>query len=132
MVRRWPPPAQRIGWALLAQAAVYWGVLALLGTGAVSVWTWAALQGLLAVALVVLRLARTTRHWRAHIWLAIAIYAVFFAAFFAGANFALDALHGAQRLKAEVSVHLGGLDLWQFLCPGVFSLALGGLVAGWA
>lgn len=119
--------------ALAAQGLAFWSVLVVLGPGVVGSKTWLALQGLLAFVLVVLQTApNATADWNLRVWLAAALYALYFAAFFAGANFALDALHGAQRPRAEVAAHLGGLELWQFFCPGVFSLAVGALAGGLA
>ena len=116
---------------LAVQAAVFWLVLAGLGLGAVGVSTWARLHGVLAMALLLLRVAPgSTARWRAGTWMAVAFYAAFLAAFFAGADFGLDALHGVQGRRAQVGSELGGLALWQLLCPGLFSLALGALVDG--
>lgn len=114
---------------LAVQAAVFWMVLAGLGLGAVGIGTWASLHGVLAIALWVLRVAPwSAARWRAGTWTAAAFYAVFLAAFFAGADMGLDALHGVQRRRAQVGSELGGLALWQLLCPGLFSLSLGALV----
>lgn len=111
------------------QAAVFWLVLAGLGLGAVGVSTWASLHGVMAMALLVLRVAPwAAARWRAGTWMAVAFYAAFLAAFFAGADFGLDALHGVQGRRARMGSELGGLALWQLLCPGLFSLALGALV----
>ena len=52
---------------------------------------------------------------------------LFRSAFFAGVDLALDALHGAQRRHADIASDVGGLALWQVLCPGVFSFAAGAL-----
>ena len=64
-------------------------------------------------------------------WLAAAGCALLFSAMFWGANFGLDALHGAHRHKADVAQYLGGLELWLALCPGVVSAALGAAVQVW-
>ncbi len=132
MPGRWSP-VPRVVLALAVQALVFWLVLAALGYGVVAGPTWVVLHLLMAIGLVALlaapkATAGSTR-WRARSWLAIAFYAAFLAAFLAGANFALDALHGAHRQRTGMVPHLGGLALWQVLCPGVFSLALG-LLAG--
>ena len=114
---------------LAVQAAVFWLVLAGLGLGAVGVSTWASLHGVLAMALLVLCVAPWSEaRWRTGTWMAVAFYAAFLAAFFAGADLGLDALHGVQRRRAQTGSELGGLALWQLLCPGLFSLALGALV----
>ena len=116
---------------LAVQAVVFWLVLAGLGLDTVGVGTWASLHGVMAMALLVLRIAPwSAARWRAGAWKAVAFYAAFLAAFFAGADFGLDALHGAQRRRAQMGSELGGLALWQLLCPGLFSLALGALVDG--
>jgi hypothetical protein len=113
---------------LAVQASVFWLVLAGLGLGAVGVSTWASLHGVLAMALLVLRMAPWSEaRWRAGTWMVVAFYAAFLAAFFAGADFGLDALHGVQRRRGQMGSELGGLALWQLLCPGLFSLALGAL-----
>jgi len=123
------PPTTRRVLVLAVQAAVFWLVLAGLGLGAVGVSTWASLHGALAMALLVLRVAPwSAARWRARTWVAVAFYAAFLAAFFAGADYGLDALHGVQRRRAQMGSELGGLALWQLLCPGIFSLALGALV----
>ena len=123
------PPTTRRVLGLAVQAAVFWLVLAGLGFGAVGVGLWASLHGLLAIALLVLRVAPwSAARWRARTWMVVAFYAAFLAAFFAGADFGLDALHGTQRQRAQMESVLGGLALWQLLCPGIFSLALGALV----
>ncbi len=49
-------------------------------------------------------------------WLAVAGYALLLASIFRGAEFALDALNGPQRRKADMASHLGGLELWMALC----------------
>lgn len=116
------------GLSLAVQAVVFWLVLAALGFGLVEGRTWAVLHGVVALGLLALRTAPCpASRWRAKTWLVIAFYAAFLAAFFAGANFALDALHGVNRRRAEIGLDLEGLALWQFLCPGVFSLAVGAL-----
>lgn len=65
--------------------------------------------------------------WPARTWLYACFCSLLLAASFWGANFALDALHGAARRKAEVTSTLGGLELWFVLCPGVASIAVSGL-----
>lgn len=114
--------------ALAAQALAFWTVRVLLGPGGVGSGSWLALHALLAFGLVLLHaLPAVATRWTARNWLAVVFYALYFAALFAGANFALDALHGAERPQAEVAPLLGGLELWQVLCPGVFSLAVGAM-----
>jgi hypothetical protein len=114
--------------ALSFQALAFWSVLLALSQGSVGVGAWLALHGLLALGLIALNTVPCApARWPARTWLALAFYAVFFAAFFAGANFALDALHGAQRQRVEIAPQVGGLELWQVLCPGVFSFAIGAL-----
>ncbi len=104
-------------------------MLAGLGLGTVGVSTWASLHGVLAIAQLVLRVAPwSAARWRAGTWMAVAFYAVFLAAFFAGTELGLDALHRVQRRQAQTGFELGGVTLWQLLCPGLFSLALRALV----
>jgi len=64
--------------------------------------------------------------WPAWTWLAALGYTLLFAALFCGANLALDALHGAHRPNADVARHLGGLELWFVLFPGIASMAVSG------
>lgn len=124
-----PPTTTRRVLGLAVQGSVFWLVLAGLGLGAVGVSIWASLHGVLAMALLWLRVAPwSAARWRAGTWMAVAFYAAFLAAFFAGAELGLDALHGAQRRRVQVGSERGGLALWQLLCPGLFSLALGALV----
>lgn len=126
-------PLRTLALTLVVQGLVFWTVLAAIGPGAVAGETWLVLHAVLAIALVLLHSRPgPTAHWNARTWLVVALYAMFLAAIFAGANFALDALHGIDRPRAEVAAHLGGLELWQALCPGIFSLAVGALVGGLA
>ena len=112
--------------ALAVQAAFYGGLVALM-PAAVAPWAWV---GLYAVVLVA-TLAALRGPWRspsvvsAATWL---MYAVLLSLWFFGANVGLDALHGAHRSKADVALHLGGLELWFVLCPGAASVALALLV----
>ena len=108
--------------ALLVQALVFAAGVAALQRADVSAAAWAGLYLCAAVATV------TAPCWaplRAGLWLAVAGYALLFSALFWGANFGLDALHGAHRHKADVAQSLGGLELWLVLCPGAASVALG-------
>jgi len=57
-------------------------------------------------------------------WLVCAMYSALFALIFYGANEGLDILYGAGRTKPDVASHIGGLELWWILCPGVFSVAV--------
>jgi hypothetical protein len=117
-------PISRHLLALAVQASTFWLVLSVVGPGLVDVRYWLVLHFVLACGLVVLAVAPSpAAQWGASTWLAVAFYAAFLAAFFAGAQFGLDALHGVQRRRYEPA----GFALWQFLCPGVFSLALGAL-----
>ncbi len=138
--------------ALAAQAVLFWSLVAWLPAAAVSGTAWAALYALVvlvALALTVLPSALPgaltgaltgslpdaspgtragSSGWVG--WARLAFYALFFALFFAAANFALDALHGAQRPKADIARQLGGLEVWFVLCPGVVSMALFGALFG--
>ncbi len=122
---RWPVAAP----ALLVQALVFG-----LGVRALQAWyvasvAWAGLYFCAVTAMAALLATGAAAGRRTSLnacfWLRVAAYAGLFGAIFWGANFALDALHGAHRLKADVAAHLGGLELWLVLCPGVCSVALG-------
>jgi hypothetical protein len=112
---------------LFVQLAVYWALVGTLAVASVTTWACWVLQALLALAFWGSYRWRPSANLTPRSWVRLAIYSVLGAASFAGANFAMDALHGAHRPKAEVASHLGGLELWFVLCPGVFSLALGRL-----
>lgn len=109
---------------LVVMTALYWTWVATVSGSRPSVTAWAGLFTLCALLalpgwrLPVPRLSRG--------WLIVAGYAALFAATFHGANMGLDALHGAQRRKADVALALGGIELWHVLCPGIVSVALGG------
>jgi hypothetical protein len=128
-------PWHRLLPALAVQAAVFWGVLALLGQGAVATPAWCVLHAVLAAVLCGCVLwpwrwasARQLARIGPRRWLWIAFYALFLALFFAAADIGLDALHGVQRKRPEIAAQLGGLALWQLLCPGVFSVAVAALL----
>lgn len=104
-------------------AVLFTALFAVLPAPGVTAPALCGLYGLSVVALLLLPRTPLTQVGAAT-WIAVAAYAVFFAIFFATAAFALDALHGAHRPKTEVARHLGGLELWIVLCPGLFSLAL--------
>jgi hypothetical protein len=113
--------------ALAAQATVFWLLLAALGPGQVAWRTWMVLHALLALALLaVYAVPWPAARWGAGRWLAVAFYAAFLSAFFAGADAGLDALQGTRPARAAPWPALGGLALWQLLFPGIFSLAAGG------
>jgi hypothetical protein len=108
--------------ALGLHAALFAAFVLFLPAPGVTAAAWAGLYLLSVGVLLVLPhtpLARVD----AISWIAVAAWAAFFAIFFATAAFALDALHGAHRPKAEVARHLGGLELWFVLCPGLVALA---------
>ncbi len=93
--------------SLAVQAVVFWLVLAALGFGLVDGRTWATLHVVVALGILGLRTAPCpASRWRARTWLVIAFYAAFLAAFFAGANFGLDALHGVHRRRAKIGLSL--------------------------
>lgn len=124
----------RITIPLLAQFALFWTTVAVLDGAGVTLLAWAALYALSACAFSVMLAGPWTGTARR--WLAIVFYSLFFAACFYFANVGLDVLHGAGRPKADVARHLGGLEFWFFLCPGVTAFAVAGLVhalltAGW-
>ena len=115
------------GWQLAApalwvQALVFAAGVAALQRAGVAPVAWAGLYLCTATA------TAAAARWvpmSAGLWLAVAGYVLLFSALFWGANFGLDALHGAHRHKTEVAQSLGGLELWLVLCPGAASLALG-------
>jgi hypothetical protein len=114
--------------ALAVQASVFWLPLAALGPGHVAWRTWMVLHAMLALALLALCMTPgPIARWGASRWLAMALYAALLSAFFAGADAGLDALQGTRPARAVPWPALGGLELWQLLCPGVVSLAAGGL-----
>jgi hypothetical protein len=115
--------------ALVVQAVVFWTLVCALHAAPVSLAAWWALYGLLAFGLWGAHRWRATATRPPRFWGELALYSLLGAVVFAGANFGMDTLHGAHRPKAQVAAHLGGLELWFFLCPGVFSLALGGWAA---
>jgi len=110
-----------VAFALLS--AVFWISVALLGSASVEPGAWWVLYGvctalsMLAVRCQACKLAPVE-------WLYLAACSALLAAGFFGANVALDALHGADRLKANVADALGGLELWFVLFPGLTSSAL--------
>jgi hypothetical protein len=111
--------------ALFATSSVYWLVVVLLPGVGVSPIAWLTLfLACVCASLLVARLQPLAPRT----WLYFATCSVLLAAFFFGANLGLDALHGAERPKANVAATLGGLELWFVLCPGVTSVAL----AAWA
>jgi len=115
------------GLALLT--AVFWSIVLLLRASPVSGLAWSILY--LACAATAPLLWRLRGMARPQQWLFVALCAVWFAAVFCAIDFALDALNGARRAKADVASALGGLELWFVLCPGVAALALGGWMRHW-
>jgi len=109
--------------ALLVQSVVFWSAVALVPAGLVSPVAWRVLYAITSLGfLCSCFLAKP--EWSAYGWLAVAFYSVFFAVVFYGLNEGLDILHGATRPKAQLVQHLGGLEIWFFLCPGVLVFAL--------
>ena len=117
----------KIALALLAQFAAFWFAVALLAPGAVSLGAWTALYVFALGAFLLWEVARR-RNTPPATWAAAFFYSLFFAGLFYALNLGLDVLHGAHRPKADVAGHLGGLEIWFALCPGVASFALAGLV----
>lgn len=116
--------------ALMVQAAAFWSVVALVPTGLVTPLAWAGLHALGAVAFMVSGLARWPA-WPARSWFALLFYALMFGGMFYGLNIGQDILRGAGRPKAEVARHLGGVDIWFLLCPGVATFGLAGAANAW-
>jgi hypothetical protein len=109
--------------------APHWSVVAALRALAVTPAAWCGLQVLVLLVWWVSCQWRYSATLPPRTWAALAMYALLGAALFAGANFGMDALHGPNRSRAQVAAHLGGLELWVVLCPGVLSLALGHLAS---
>ena len=74
--------------------------------------------------------ARVLRNWPVSRWIGLLAWSLYFAAIFWGADQGLDALHGAHNRRGDVKVLLGGLELWMVFFPGLFSVALAGLLFG--
>lgn len=108
-------------WAVWALS--YWGGSTLLGSHGAS--PGARLAACLCCALALAasgsaRLPARAARW----WLAGAMCSLLSAALLFGANAALDALWGAERLKSHAAEALGGLELWFVLWPGVCSVCV--------
>ena len=113
--------------ALLVQFVVFWSAVALVPSGLVTPEAWGALYAITSLGFVFFCLW-TNLKWSTYWWLAAAFYSVFFAMMFYGLNEGLDILHGANRPKAQLVQHLGGLEIWFFLCPGVSVFAIANAV----
>jgi hypothetical protein len=124
-----PPPRIFHGRGFAVQAAVYWSAVAALRSLAVTPAAWCGLQVLVLLGWWVSCRWRYSSTLPPRSWAALAVYALLGAALFAGANFGMDALHGANRPTAQVAAHLGGVELWVVLYPGLLSLALGRLAS---
>jgi hypothetical protein len=109
-------------------SAVFWVLVALLGSVGVEPGAWWALYGA-CTALSLIAMWRQAPKLAPVEWLYLAACSALLAVGFFGANFALDALHGADRPKANVADSLGGLQLWFVLFPGLTSSALAGAAA---
>ena len=110
-----------IAWLVLT--ILYWGGFALLEADRVVPEARFILYAACAGGLLLT--SRKSRDSRSPIaWLVYAMYSVLFALIFYGANEALDVLYGAGRAKSDVASHIGGLELWWILCPGLFSVAV--------
>jgi hypothetical protein len=115
--------------ALALLSAVFWISVALLGPVGVESSAWCLLYAA-CTALSVLAVWRRTPRLEPGGWLYLAACSALLAVGFFGANVALDALHGADRPKANVADSLGGLQLWFVLFPGLTSSALACAAAG--
>jgi hypothetical protein len=111
--------------ALLVQAAAFWSVVAFVPAGLVTPTAWVGLHAVSVAAFIASRFANRPA-WRARRWFALVFYSLMFAGMFYGLNIGQDILRGADRPKAEVAKHLGGVEIWFFLCPGVATFALAG------
>lgn len=114
---------------LLALTATFWAGVGLAGLADAQVPSAPALLSLYAVCVACAAIQRRWRPLRAspRAWLAAAGYSLLLALVLRGANFGLDALHGAQRVRIDVAAGLGGLELWFVLSPGVTAVT----VAAW-
>ena len=60
-------------------------------------------------------------------WIKAALYTLLLAILFFGTDLALQVLGNTVRPRAPLPPHLGGLELYWFLVPGVLSIATGAL-----
>jgi hypothetical protein len=120
---------QTIAWLVLT--ILYWGGFTLLKADRVVPEARFILYAACASGLLLT--GRKARDWLSPTaWLAYAMYSVSFALIFYGVNEALDILYGAGRAKSDVASHIGGLELWWILCPGVFSVAVASAAASFS
>src|SRR5882672_2122281 len=120
-------PRMKTWFPLVAQFATFWSAVALIPAQSVAVPAWATLYAIILFAFLYSAFA-SYPNWSPYQWLAVVFYSLFLAGLFYSLNVGLDVLHGADRPKAEIAQHLGGLEIWFFLCPGVFAFAIAMLV----
>ncbi len=113
--------------ALLIQSVTFWAGVWLLRDQRVSMLAWAALYVCCVSVAATLRHRRFARFQMSPgAWLLFAVNSVMLAALFWGANMALDLINGPHRPTVDWAAHLGGLELWFALCPGVLSVGISG------
>ena len=117
------------GFAPLIQSIVFWLGAWLLRDQGVSMVAWAALYVCCVSAAGALQYSRFAAcQLPPRAWLLFAVNSALVAALFWGANTALDLINAPQRPKDDWATHLGGLELWFALCPGVVSVAISSYV----
>ena len=117
------------GFAPLIQSIVFWLGAWLLRDQGVSMVAWAVLYVCCVSAAGALQYSRFAAYQLPpRAWLLFAVNSALVAALFWGANTALDLINAPHRPKVDWATHLGGLELWFVLFPGVFSVA----IAAWA
>ena len=117
------------GFAPLIQSIVFWLGAWLLRDQGVSMVAWAVLYVCCVSAAGALQYSRFAAYQLPpRAWLLFAVNSALVAALFWGANTALDLINAPQRPKDDWATHLGGLELWFALCPGVVSVAISSYV----
>ena len=115
--------------APLIQSIVFWLGAWLLRDQGVSMVAWAVLYVCCVSAAVALQLSSFAAYQLPpRAWLLFAVNSALVAALFWGANTALDLINAPHRPRDDWATHLGGLELWFALCPGVVSVAISSYV----
>ena len=115
--------------APLIQSITFWSGMWLFRDQSVSMVAWAVLYLCCASAAGAMQYSRFAAYpLSPRAWLLFAVNSALVAALFWGANTALDLINAPHRPKVDWATHLGGLELWFALFPGVFSVA----IAAWA
>lgn len=111
---------------LVAQAAIFWATVTLLPIVGVSSEAWSLLYVGCAVALTIFSQPRFNISLVA--WLQVFLYSLLFAVIFFGANLALDTLIGSVKSRRQLPLFFHGLEFYLVCCPGIASIATGGVV----